>query len=804
LIPPGTLILGDRFRVLQLLGEGGMGEVYLGEQVSLGRKVAIKMLHPELYALPEITERFKREARLLSSVEHPAVVRVIDYGDTGQGACLVMEYVEGESLYTVLQQGPLPLPRALPLLYQLAEGLVAIHDKGIIHRDIKPENVLLSRGPRGEQARLLDFGIARLATPQAASNVSQVGMVLGTPEYLSPEQALGAPVDARSDLYSFGVLAYRVLSGLLPFPGPGPSQYVAQHASVAPWPLAEAAPALASQPALVALVMRLLEKEPAKRLQEARSLVAVLGALAGALMGPGATLPGMALTVATVSSGHGAPLPSPTPSGTAFYGAQASSPGTSAPVRGGTALLGPRPSGSTLAHPGGTLASRPQNLTVLLATLKGFTERTSRQTHEQNARMMETYEGLLLPLVRAHGGRLGQQRGDALLATFPSPTGAVLCGMAMQDRLWRHNQGCAPEERLHVRTCLHAGEVLLTREAVVGEPVEVVKAVDHAAEAGEVTFTEAVNLARNRAEAEAEPCGSVGLPGSGEPLQLYRCLRAAEGPPFKGRDEAGPRHTSLGVLAARLEPALRPVRQGLTRVEARVRERPRLSLGMGLGLAVLLGLAGLLVVRANNPLAQARALVEEGQAAEALRRLEELPAEARAEAEAQRVRAVALHALKRHKEEHAALAALDAPGREEVEEQVLDGLAEDYGEGEGNKGLRKLLGALPAERVRAYFAELSQEEHSPRQWGALRYLDAEQATRGLELVELYVKALESKDCEVRARAARRLGTLGQAEAIPALERLSQAPKEKAPSGAKGCGQDEAAEALRALKKKQQG
>jgi serine/threonine protein kinase len=169
-IDTGTLVLDGRFRVLQLLGAGGMGEVYLGEQVSLGRRVAIKVLHADLMVHPSMIERFKREARMLSAVEHPAVVHVIDYGQAEVGACLVMEYVEGENLYDVLQLGAMAPSRALPLLYQLAEGLAAIHDKGIIHRDLKPENVLLTKGLRGEQARLLDFGIARLVEPDAASS----------------------------------------------------------------------------------------------------------------------------------------------------------------------------------------------------------------------------------------------------------------------------------------------------------------------------------------------------------------------------------------------------------------------------------------------------------------------------------------------------------------------------------------------------------------------------------------------------------------------------------------------------------
>ncbi|WP_410391688.1 serine/threonine-protein kinase, partial [Corallococcus sp. 4LFB] len=257
-----------------------MGEVYLGEQVSLGRKVAIKVLHHDLHAQAGMAERFKREARLLSAVEHPAVVRIVDFGESGDAACLVMEFVEGQSLHDALQGGPLLAPRAVALLQQLAEGLAAIHDKGIIHRDLKPENVLISPSVRGEQARLLDFGIARLVEPDANSALSQVGVVLGTPEYLSPEQAVGAKVDTRSDLYSFGVLAYRVLSGRLPFDGPSPRHFLSQHASHAPLPLDRAAPQLSRYVGLLSLVMRLLDKDPAKRPQTARG--------AGGRAGPGA------------------------------------------------------------------------------------------------------------------------------------------------------------------------------------------------------------------------------------------------------------------------------------------------------------------------------------------------------------------------------------------------------------------------------------------------------------------------------------------------------------------------------------
>ncbi|MDY7227402.1 protein kinase domain-containing protein [Hyalangium rubrum] len=871
MLAPDSLVLEGRFRVIRPLGSGGMGEVYLGEQVSLGRKVAIKVLHHDLHMQAGMVERFKREARLLSAVEHPAVVRIIDFGESGDAACLVMELVEGVSLHEALQTGPLAPARALTVLHQLAEGLAAIHDQGIIHRDIKPENVFLTRGPRGEQARLLDFGIARLVEPDADSAVSQVGVVLGTPEYLSPEQAVGARVDVRSDLYCLGVLAYRILSGRLPFDGPTARQFIAQHANAAPLPLDRAAPTLATQPTLVALVMRLLEKEPANRFQTAHALAEALTAVA-AMPLPAHTAPPGVLVPATtppLSSGTAAfgaaaapalspepishrtaafgaapPVPSgesggpeprgatqvlpPTSSGTAAFGV-APPPGASIPppTGSGTAAFGvahppgasiPPPTGSGTAVFGaaapparsgltglfgsssvgvagsGALAGKPQNLTLMLTSIQGFAELTSRQTREEHLRMLETYEQLLLPLVREYSGKLVQQRGDSLLAVFESPTGAVLCGMGMQDRLWRHNQALPPEAQLHVRTCLHAGEVLLARDSVLGEPMEVVKATEQVALAGEVTFTESVNLARNRAEVVAEPCGTIPLPGRGDPLQLYRSKRAAEGPPFGGRDMGSAPTEKRPVVA--WKPSLGELSQKLSGLSRGPRGRVGAALAGGL---LLLG-GGALWLWSQKPEVQARRLVNADKPAEALKRLEAIPAEERKAPALRQVRALALHALKRHDEEYEALLALDAEARKDVEARVLDGLAEDFGESEGSKGLRKLLGALPKEQLHAHFEELAEGGYSPKQWGALRYLEAAQDTQGLDLVELYTTALASEDCGVRAKAARRLGALGGTGAVSALQKLAEQPRDKQPLGTKNCGQDEAEAALNALKK----
>ncbi|RKG62324.1 protein kinase [Corallococcus sp. AB011P] len=794
-----------------------MGEVYLGEQVSLGRKVAIKVLHHDLHAQAGMAERFKREARLLSAVEHPAVVRIVDFGQSGDAACLVMEFVEGQSLYDALQGGPLLAPRGLALLQQLAEGLAAIHDKGIIHRDLKPENVLISPSARGEQARLLDFGIARLVEPEAGSALSQVGVVLGTPEYLSPEQAVGAKVDTRSDLYSFGVLAYRVLSGRLPFDGPSPRHFLSQHASHAPLPLDRAAPQLSRYVGLLSLVMRLLDKDPAKRPQTANELADALGLAHAALMAftpsqgtpivhanttPSAGTAAFGMNPAAPAgpgSGTAAfgvnPAPAGPGAGTSAFGVAQAAPSVTAPPvqaqpRTGTAAFGTTGllSGALGAVTGGAAVTKAQNVTVMLTDIQGFTDRMSRQTHEENARMLDTHDRLLMPLVREHDGKLVQKRGDALVAVFRAPSASIRCGMAMQQALWRYNQTVSEEHQLHVRVCLHAGEVLVTNDAVLGEPMEVVKAVEHVAAADEVTFTEAVNMVRNRAEAAAEPCGTIPLPGRDEKVQLYRVTRATEGSPFGaalGIPDSGTKVSPLDRLRTN-------VREGV----ALLRQRPRAMAG-AVGALVLLGAGVAWTVHAMDPLVQARALLDDGKPKEALQRLD--APDVQKGAETTLLRAAVKHALKAHKDEHSLIQSLGKESQEEPETILLDGLAADYGDYDASA--RTALDVLPAPTVRSRLEFLARGEPSSKQWGALRYLDARDS-EGLDLVGLYSRSLESSDCNVRAKAAVRLVSLGNIAALPALTRAAeQASREKPSGGGKACGTQVFNRAIEELKKK---
>jgi serine/threonine-protein kinase len=217
----GSVIAG-RYLVTEPLGEGGMGMVYLGRHVRLPQQVAIKVMRPEMLADPTAIARFNREAATAASIQHERVVRVYDFGETAEGLVyLAMEFVPGESLKAVLaREGALAPARTAALVRQVAEGLEAAHRMGLVHRDLKPDNILVVREADGrEQCKVLDFGIAKAggAPPDGERGLTRTGFVLGTPEYMSPEQVLGESLDARSDVYALALVAFECLAGTLPF-----------------------------------------------------------------------------------------------------------------------------------------------------------------------------------------------------------------------------------------------------------------------------------------------------------------------------------------------------------------------------------------------------------------------------------------------------------------------------------------------------------------------------------------------------------------------------------------------------------
>jgi serine/threonine-protein kinase len=285
---PGSLagsVLSGRYLIQAVLGEGGMGTVYLGEHTLMHKRVAIKVLHPEMMRMPEVVARFEREAMAAAHIEHPNVAAATDFGKLEDGSFfLVLEFVQGLSLREALEHGALASSRALHVARQIGSALVRAHGLGIVHRDLKPENVMLvERDGDADFVKVLDFGIAKVPVSEIVKDpghkgqaLTRAGMIYGTPEYMAPEQALGYAVDARADLYALGVILYEMLTGLRPFESDNPVTLLGLQVSKAPPSFAERAPLVRVAPGLEALVMRLLAKEAAGRPADAREVLEAL------------------------------------------------------------------------------------------------------------------------------------------------------------------------------------------------------------------------------------------------------------------------------------------------------------------------------------------------------------------------------------------------------------------------------------------------------------------------------------------------------------------------------------------------
>jgi serine/threonine-protein kinase len=315
--PPGTIV--GRYRLLHPLGEGGMGAVYEAVHMELGKRVAIKILRPEVARQAESRARFLREGQAAASIHHPHVAEVFDVGQEHGTLYLVMELLEGENLYEHLYRvGPLPVARCVDLLLPVCAALAVAHEQGIVHRDVKPENVFLARSRHGVlQPKLLDFGISKVPLA-GGGRLTATSTLLGTPHYMSPEQAQeGGCVDARSDQYAFGVMLYECSTGRRPFEGD--DLYPLLHAIVK----GDSLPPRAVRPdlpvAFEVVVMRAMALDPGARFADMHHLGGALLSFAGpaaqAAWAPvfGAATEAPAATVSPLAGGptlaEGAPLP---------------------------------------------------------------------------------------------------------------------------------------------------------------------------------------------------------------------------------------------------------------------------------------------------------------------------------------------------------------------------------------------------------------------------------------------------------------------------------------------------------------
>ena len=266
-IEPDTLIDG-RYRIVRKLGSGGMADVYMAEDQQLGRRVALKVLHRRFAEDEQFVERFRREASSAAGLSHPNVVAIFDRGEWDGTYYITMELVDGRTLKEIVREkGPAPAAAAVDLTLQILRAARYAHKHGIVHRDIKPHNVLIDQDGR---VRVTDFGIARAGT----SDITETGSVMGTAQYLSPEQAQGRPVDERADLYAIGIVLYELLTGQVPFDADSPVTVALKQVSEMPAPPANLVPSI--PPAIDAVVLHALEKDPDRRWQNADEFIAAL------------------------------------------------------------------------------------------------------------------------------------------------------------------------------------------------------------------------------------------------------------------------------------------------------------------------------------------------------------------------------------------------------------------------------------------------------------------------------------------------------------------------------------------------
>ncbi|HET9627101.1 MAG TPA: serine/threonine-protein kinase, partial [Kofleriaceae bacterium] len=261
-------VIDDRYEIQSRIGEGGMGVVYKARQTSIDRIIAIKMLNAQMAADPTWVQRFYNEAKACSRLQHPNTIRMFDFGQSREGRLfMTMEFLDGVSLREALAKGPLAPQRVVKILIQCCASLAEAHSIGIIHRDIKPDNVfLLNMAGSPDFVKLLDFSVAKLLEGDRMK--TQAGVVFGTPQYMSPEQGRGLPLDARSDLYALGVLAFEMLMGAVPFNDDNPMTVIQMHLHGGVPPLPQSVPQ-----SVQAIVRRAMEKDPSRRYQSAGEMM---------------------------------------------------------------------------------------------------------------------------------------------------------------------------------------------------------------------------------------------------------------------------------------------------------------------------------------------------------------------------------------------------------------------------------------------------------------------------------------------------------------------------------------------------
>ncbi len=410
------MVLDNRYRLIKMLGEGGMGEVYLAEHVYINKKVAIKLLRSEITSSTEAVQRFYQEARSSSAIGHENIIEIEDFGKLDDGTIyLAMEFLAGHPLADLMLEGPMDLARALDFMIQIAEGLGAAHAMNIVHRDMKPENVFIIRDKHGkEKVKILDFGIAKMTSSDGEGHgLTKTGTIFGTPHYMSPEQAMGKMLDHRTDIYSVGVIMFELFAGSVPFKAESFMGILTQHIT-APPPM----PSSLNHnlpPQVEQVILKAMDKDPNKRHQNMGELILDLRRVLAEL-GLGEPIPPPLQSLPPPPGSAVAPTGAFSPGqSTGPYGMAPPPPGTGMPTGMGMAPGQPGTGAYGMAQPAGQSAG-PYGMTPTPATTGNFPPPPASATGMGMPNAYQTQGGFAGQSTTVSGTREGGGGKGALIA----------------------------------------------------------------------------------------------------------------------------------------------------------------------------------------------------------------------------------------------------------------------------------------------------------------------------------------------------------------------------------------------------
>ncbi|RMG61680.1 MAG: hypothetical protein D6715_13170, partial [Calditrichaeota bacterium] len=446
------------YALLEEIGRGAMGEVYLAEDTVLKRKVVLKTLPSHDQLREGARQRFLREAQSAAALNHPNIVTVFAFLQEGESNYIAMEYVEGESLRAVVQEAPLAVPRIVDIVSQICDGIHCAHQQGIVHRDLKPENIMLS--PEG-RVKILDFGLAKLKN---ASSLTAREQLVGTLQYMAPEQAQGREVDHRADLYSIGCMAYEMATGRLPLQGDYPMAVLYAAVNEEPEPIERVNPEFPV--ALSRAIHRCLEKDPKQRFESALELKEALLGWAGqphTRPAPEGTFP---------EAGN---RPPEAPAG----------PQDEAVKESIEDLLQARQRIDEL------IASKfTRQITVMFSDVVGSTAFFERRGDLEGRAMIQRYNQLMFPVVQRFDGKIIKTIGDGILSYFEDSVAAARAACQMQRTLAQDNGRRLPEDRIQIRVALHMGTAVVDHNDVYGDVVNIAARLEKHAGPEQIVLSE--------------------------------------------------------------------------------------------------------------------------------------------------------------------------------------------------------------------------------------------------------------------------------------------------------------------------